>query len=105
MIYIVTRHEGAIEWLRSRGYEGTVVSHLEPDQIEAGNTYIGVLPIPMVKAILDSGSRFLLLALPDVAYSQRGKEMTPEEMNLMGAHLIEVKNIELVPQKKYSIPE
>lgn len=54
----------------------------------------------MVKAILDAGSRFLLLALPDVAYSQRGKDMTPEEMERAGAHLIEVKNIELVPQKK-----
>ena len=62
MIYIVTRHEGAIEWLRSKGYDGSVLPHLEHEQIAGENTYIGVLPIPMVKAILDAGSRFLLLA-------------------------------------------
>lgn len=100
MIYIVTRHEGAVEWLRSKGYDGNILPHLEPGQVAGGNTYIGVLPIPMVKAILDAGSRFLLLALPDVAFSQRGVSMTPAEMDLAGAHLVEVKSIELVPRKR-----
>ena len=54
----------------------------------------------MVKAILDAGSRFLLLSLPDVALSQRGASMTPEEMDQAGAHLIEVKSIELASRKK-----
>ena len=71
MNYIVTRHEGAVEWLHSKGYYGNVLPHLKQEQISEGNTYIGVLPIPMVKAILDAGSRFLLLVLPDVAPSQR----------------------------------
>lgn len=96
-IYIITRHEGAVEWLRSKGYEGDVISHLEDGQITGGNVYIGVLPIPMVKAVLDAGSRFFLLVLPDVAFSQRGKSMTPEEMDHAGAHLVEVKSLELVP--------
>lgn len=95
MIYIVTRHEGAVEWLRSKGYEGSVTPHLEQGRITEGDVYVGVLPIPMVKTILDAGSRFILLVLPDVAYSQRGRSMTPEEMNRAGAHLIEVKDIEL----------
>lgn len=97
VIYIVTRHEGAVLWLRSKGYAGTVVPHLERGQIEGGNLYIGVLPIPMVKAVLDAGSRFLLLVLPGVAFSERGTSMTPEEMDLAGAHLIEVKGIDLAP--------
>lgn len=97
MISIVTRHEGAVEWLRSKGYEGSVITHLEREQITGENIYIGVLPIPMVKTILDAGSRFLLLVLPDVAFSQRGMSMTPEEMDLAGAHLVEVTKIELVP--------
>ena len=95
MNYIVTRHEGAAEWLRSKGYDGNVLPHLKQEQVSEGNTYIGVLPIPMVKAILDAGSRFLLLVLPDVAPSQRGASMTPAEMDEAGAHLIEVKNIEV----------
>jgi CRISPR-associated protein Csx16 len=100
MIYIVTRHEGAVEWLRSKGYDGSILPHLEHEQIAGENTYIGVLPIPMVKAILDAGSRFLLLSLPDVAFSQRGASMTPAEMDLAGAHLTEVKSIELASRKK-----
>lgn len=100
MIYIVTRHEGAVLWLRSKGYVGSILPHLEREQIAGGNTYIGVLPIPMVKAILDAGSRFLLLVLPDMAFSQRGASMTPAEMDLAGAHLVEVKGIELAPLKR-----
>ncbi len=53
----------------------------ERDQIMAWNLYIGVLPIPMVKEILDAGSRFFLLVLPDLAFGQRGAEMTPEQMD------------------------
>lgn len=96
VLYIVTRHEGAVQWLRSKGYDGSILPHLEREQVAGGNVYIGVLPIPMVKAILDTGSRFLLLVLPDVAFSQRGRSMTPAEMDLAGAHLVEVKRIDLV---------
>jgi len=97
MIYLVTRHNGAIEWLRTKGYDGVAEPHLERDQIAGGNLYIGVLPIPMVKEILDAGSRFFLLVLPDLAFGQRGQEMTPEQMDRAGAHLLEVKRIEMVP--------
>jgi len=97
MIYLVTRHNGAIEWLRTKGYDGVVEPHLERDQIIAGNLYIGVLPIPMVKEILDAGSRFFLLVLPDLAFGQRGQDMTPEQMDRAGAHLLEVQSIGLYP--------
>jgi CRISPR-associated protein Csx16 len=97
MIYILTRHEGAVEWLRMKGFDGTVLSHLEKNQIYAGNIYIGQLPIPMVKEILDAGSRFLLLFLPDITLSQRGQEMTPQEMEETGAHLVEVTSIQMEP--------
>lgn len=97
MIYIVTRHTGAVEWLRTKGYDGEVAPHLDSDQIKGGNLYIEVLPIPVIKQILDAGSRFFLVVLPDVAFSQRGQEMSPEEMDRAGARLTEVKSIELVP--------
>ena len=97
MIYLVTRHTGAIEWLRAKGYDGIAEPHLERDRITGGNLYIGVLPIPMVKEILDAGSRFFLLVLPDIAFGQRGQEMTPEQMDRAGAHLLEVQSIGLYP--------
>lgn len=97
MLYIVTRHQGAIDWLRVKGYDGIVTTHLEKNQITGGNLYIGVLPIPIVKEILDAGSRFFLLVLPDLAFAQRGQEMSPDEMEKAGASLVEVKRVDLVP--------
>jgi len=99
MIIIVTRHTGAVEWLKEKGYDGAVTPHLTEEQIAGGNLYIGSLPIPMISTILEVGSRFFLLDLPAVAFTQRGQEMTPEEMDRAGARLVEVKKIEMVPVK------
>lgn len=97
MIYIITRHVGAIEWLRKKGFNGLVFQHLESEQILAGNIYIGVLPVPLIQEILSAGSRFYLLVLPEVSQEQRGREMTPDEMDAAGAGLVEVKHIEVSP--------
>ncbi len=97
MIIIVIRHPGAIAWLREKGYAGEVVTHLEPETIGPGNTYIGVLPIPMIQRIIDEGSRFFLLVMPEVTLAQRDREMSPAEMDAAGARLLEVKRIEMVP--------
>ena len=97
MIVIVIRHPGAIEWLRAKGFAGDIVSHLLTESIGPGNIYIGVLPVPMIRQILDSGSRFFLLVMPEVSLAQRDREMTPAEMDAAGAKLVEVKNIEMVP--------
>nr|WP_321352817.1 CRISPR-associated protein Csx16 [uncultured Methanoregula sp.] len=97
MIYIVTRHAGAIAWLVSKGFIGEIIVHLSSDQIQEGNTYIGVLPVPMIKRILDAGSRFYLLILPDLSLDKRDRELTPVEMDEAGAKLVEVKTIELAP--------
>ena len=99
MIIIVTRHPGAIEWLRANGFSGEVVSHLTADTILPGNIYIGVLPLPMIQRILDAGSRFYLLVMPEISLVQRDREMTPGEMDEAGARLIEVKHIVLEPVK------
>jgi len=99
MICIVTRHTGAIDWLRAKGFDGDVVPHLTGDMIRPGNTYIGVLPVPMIQRILETGSRFYLLVMPDVSLVQRDREMTPAEMDKAGARLVEVKRIETAPVK------
>lgn len=88
---IISRHLGAITWLKSKGYNCEVISHL--DTPEAGETYIGTLPIPIIKDILDVGGSFILLTLPSVAFSDRGHELTPTEMDAAGATLHKIKNI------------
>jgi CRISPR-associated protein Csx16 len=97
MIIIVTRHVGAIDWLLAKGFVGDVVTHLTRERIQPGNTYIGVLPLPVIQQILDAGSRFYLLVLPEVSLAQRDREMNPVEMDAAGAKLVEVKRIEVMP--------
>jgi len=97
MIIIVTRHSGAIEWLRANGFVGEIISHLTADTILPDNIYIGVLPLPMIQQILEAGSRFFLLVMPEVSLPQRDREMSPGEMDAAGAKLMEVKKIEMVP--------
>ncbi len=97
MIFIVTRHAGAIAWLREKSFDGEVVTHLVRDQIQPGNLYIGVLPVPLIHQILDTGSRFYLLVMPEVSLALRDREMTPAEMDAAGAKLVEVKRIEVAP--------
>lgn len=90
---IITRHKGAVEWIKSRGFDGIVVEHLLEEGIEEGVTYIGVLPIQMVEKILKAGSQFVLLSLPAVAFSERGQELTPQEMSNAGATLSKISSI------------
>ena len=90
---IITRHKGAVEWIKSRGFDGIVVEHLLEESIEEGVTYIGVLPIQMIEKILKAGSQFVLLSLPAVAFSERGQELTPQEMSNAGATLSKISSI------------
>ena len=90
---IISRHTGAIAWLKSHEIEGEVMpqfSVAEPNVV-----YYGMLPMVQVAQILAVGSKFFLIAMPAVAFGQRGSEMTPEEMDSAGAALYHVKSISL----------
>lgn len=94
--YIVTRHKGAIAWLREHLVSGTVVEQWTGSEvISASDCVIGTLPIPMIAGILEKGARFGLLNLPAIAFSQRGQELTPAEMDEAGANVREINKIEL----------
>jgi len=96
-VYIITRHQGSVEWLNSKGIYGEVLSHLEEDQIRPDSLYIGVLPVPLIKQVLDANSRFFLLVLPDITMSQRSADLCAEEVNKTGASLLEIKNLDVIP--------
>lgn len=93
---IITRHAGAIEWLKSKGYGGEVMPHFN-GEVEEGATYIGVLPIPMIHHIINGGGRFILLTLPQIAFGERGQELSPEEMEAAGASLHLIWDIVMTP--------
>jgi CRISPR-associated protein Csx16 len=86
--YFVTRHEGAVEWARRRGIEAELVPHLNPAQIEKGDTVLGTLPIQIVASINERGARYLHLEMT-VPAEQRGIPLSADDMDRLGATLIE----------------
>jgi CRISPR-associated protein Csx16 len=92
--YFVSRHPGAVEWAARRGIEAEPVEHLDPKQIDAGDTVIGTLPVHLVAEINARGGRYLHLEL-DVPAERRGEELSADQMDSYGAELQEFR-VELV---------
>jgi len=95
---IVTRHEGAVRWLRQRFsalVEGArVVSHISPEDVPPFSSVIGVLPITVAKQLLDRDVSVFLIQLPNVPKELRGEELTPKMMDRYGAKLYLIRSIE-----------
>ncbi len=78
--WFVSRHEGAIAW--AKGHKLPVdrwVEHLDAQQIVAGDTVIGTLPVHIAADICSRGARFFFLEL-HLELNQRGKELTESDM-------------------------
>ncbi|WP_290652123.1 CRISPR-associated protein Csx16 [Aquisalimonas sp.] len=85
--WLVTRHPGALQWLRRHGYrDARHVSHLDIELVAKGDTVIGTLPVWMVAAVTQRGARYFHLTIPlDAAC--RGAELTADELDRLGARL------------------
>lgn len=92
-IKIVSRHPGAIAWIKSKGFEGEQIAQFTPEMAQEGDTVIGVLPVPLIASVLNAGAQFILLSLPAVAFSERGQELTPDQMDAAGAKLHRITDI------------
>jgi len=82
-IVIVSRHLGAIEWLRRRGIIGEIITHATPENIK-GRIPVGTLPMHLAARVPEVWS----LEIPDVPPHRRGHDLTPEEMDRYGARLV-----------------
>jgi len=91
--YIVSRHKGAIEWLKNKGFSGVVVDHISADMVKAGDMVIGVLPLLLVHELVNMGVNVIILQLPEVPREQRGKELTVEDMNRYNAKVFKVNSL------------
>lgn len=90
-IYFVSRHAGAREWARQRNIRvDRQVTHLEPDQLTAGDVVIGTLPAHLAAAVCARGARYLHLTL-DLPAELRGRELTAAEMSACNARLQELR--------------
>jgi len=92
--FIVSRHPGAVAWLKSRGFEGEVLSHLDPKILRKGDRVVGVLPITLVHQLIHRGVEVFSLQLPDVPRELRGQELTPELMDRFGAKVYKILALE-----------
>lgn len=96
--FVVSRHPGAILWLKSQGIEGEIHPAWKNENISLlnkGDVVIGNLPLTMIVEILKTGATFGLLNLPEVPLEKRGVELTPEELTTFGANVMEIKRIEI----------
>ena len=97
---IVTRHKGAIRWLRKKKglADAEIAEHFSAEDIQhlrKGDRVVGVLPITIGKKIRDRGAIFDLIILPELSREQRGVELTPDEMDAAGAKLMRVTALEM----------
>lgn len=90
MIYLVTRHPGALEWLRQQVSEPVVhLEHLHTvETIKRGDRVAGNLPIHLVEQICSRGARYFHLQL-ELPPELRGRELTAEQLNRLNARLVE----------------
>ena len=79
---IVSRHAGAVAWLAAQGITGNVIAQATPEDVR-GKVVIGNLPLHLASLAERVGS----IDMPQLAAADRGRDLTPEEMDAAGAHL------------------
>lgn len=87
--WIVSRHPGALEWLRRHGIVADQqVAHLDLDQIAAGDCVIGTLPVNLIAELCKQGANYFHLDLK-LLPEQRGQELSADDMDAAGAKLVQ----------------
>jgi CRISPR-associated protein Csx16 len=105
-VWFVSRHPGAKEWAKRQGISiSRMVDHLDPEQIQPGDTVIGTLPIHLAAQVCQRGARFFFLSL-DLPPEARGEELSLEDMEHYGACLqeFEVRKRETIPPTDLTTP-
>lgn len=88
-VWFISRHPGALDWLAAQGLKADRwAPHLYPEQLAAGDTVIGSLPINMVADLNARGVRYWHISL-HLPPELRGLELSPEQLDQLGARLEE----------------
>lgn len=88
-IWFVSRHPGAVSWAKNKNIKvDHWVAHFSAEDIVAGDTVIGILPVNLAAAVCACGARYLNLSL-DLPYTLRGKELNEAGLIKAGAKLEE----------------
>ena len=82
---VVTRHQGAVDWLVRHGHVGPdvdVVAHATADNV-AGKDVFGVLPLHLAAV----AGRVNSIDLPNLPADRRGTDLSADDMDAFGAVL------------------
>lgn len=101
MIYFVSRHPGALQWMQDRfiGQPARVLTHLPGDFSPGpGDRIFGVLPLQWVQRITAAGAQAWVLEV-ELPPELRGRELTAEQLSQRGAALVlyEARALEHLP--------
>jgi putative CRISPR-associated protein (TIGR02620 family) len=80
---IVSRHGGTVEWLHRRGVDGEVVAHVDDIKIVHHRVVYGALPYHLAVA----AEEIRAVEMPHLKVGDRGRDLTPEEMDAAGARV------------------
>jgi len=79
--YFISRHPGAVVWARRHGISfDRHVPHLNPDEIQAGDTVIGTLPVNLAAEVCARGGNYLHLSV-NLPATARGRELDADELD------------------------
>lgn len=79
-VWFVTRHPGAVAWAQRHGVRyDRHVEHIAVDEVKAGDTVIGVLPVNLAAAVCAKDARFFALEIT-VTRAQRGTELSADAL-------------------------
>lgn len=87
-IWFVSRHEGALAWIRQQPQWciDRFVAHLDINEIAAGDTVLGTLPVHLAAQVCEKGAAFYFLQIQQ-PQERRGSEYSADEMAQIGARL------------------
>lgn len=99
----VNRNVGAQDWAKKHGFAtAEVVESFNPSMVEAGDTVVGTLPLPLAAAVHAKGAEFIALTMKPVPAELRGTPLSAEQMDELGAATqpMTVEVVDIVPTKK-----
>ena len=85
--FFVSRHPGALQWMQQYGPAFDChVAHLDPAEVQSGDTVIGTLPVHLAAQVCARGAAYWHLAL-EVSAASRGRDLSADELQALGATL------------------
>lgn len=85
--FFISRHPGAVEWaVRQRLAIDHVVPHLDPAQVQPGDTVIGSLPVNLAAQVCAGGAAYWHLSV-ELPAELRGRELSADDLESLGARV------------------